>query len=258
MEIQAVPLETLQAFLVCLVRVAAMLLALPVFGSAQVPVKVRTALIVVFSLVLFPVVRPYVAGLSFTPFHVAVLALRESFVGLMMAFTARFIFSAIEMAGAVVGYQMGFAAANVFDPQNQSQTPLISQLQNVLAILVFLVFDVHHLMLRIAVESFRMLPPAKLDFSAEPISYFMELSAGIFVLGVKFSAPILAVLLLSGLVLGLMARVFPQMNVFMISFPVNIGLAFITMSLCLDMTVGLLDREFNSLSERLLNLFSLF
>jgi len=258
MEIQLFALETLQAFLVCLARVVAMLAAIPVFGSSQVPTRMRLALALAFSIFVFPLVRPYVDGIPFTPVHIALLVLRETLVGLLVAFSARFIFSAIELGGAVVGYQMGFAAANVFDPQHQEQTPLISQMQNVLAIMVFLALDIHHLLLRVTVESFRVLPPVSFGSFDEPVFFLLERAGSIFVLGVKFSAPILVVLLLSGLVLGLMARVFPQMNVFMISFPINIGLSFITMSLCLDMTAGLLNQEFQSLAETLIEMFLLF
>jgi flagellar biosynthetic protein FliR len=78
-----------------------------------------------------------------------------------------------------------------------------------------------------------------------------------FVLGVKFSAPVLAVLLLSGLVLGIMSRVFPQLNVFMLSFPLNIGLSFVVIGLTLDMVASLLGREFDALGEQFLYLFQL-
>jgi len=153
---------------------------------------------------------------------------------------------------------MGFAAANIFDPQNQSQTSLVSQLQNIIAILIFITIDAHHIFIRAIVESFHMLPPGKLDFTGEAIPYLLEMAGNIFVLGAKISAPILAVLLLSGLVLGLMARIFPQLNVFLLSFPVNIGLAFIGMSLTLDLTVALMSSEFQSLSRNILEVFQLF
>jgi flagellar biosynthetic protein FliR len=78
-----------------------------------------------------------------------------------------------------------------------------------------------------------------------------------FVLAVRFSAPILALLLLSGLVLGILARIFPQLNVFMLSFPVNIGLALLVIGLTFHMVAGLLSREFGALPERLMHLLEL-
>ncbi len=258
MEIQLIPVEQFQSYLVCTVRVAALLGALPVFSGAQIPVKVRVCLILVITLALFPVLKPFASGLDFTPLTVALLVCKEALLGILIGLMARFVFIAAEFGGTVIGYQMGFAAANIFDPQNQTQISLVSQMQNVLAILVFITIDAHHIFIRAIVESFQLLPPGQLDFTGEAIPYLLEMAGSIFVLGVKISAPVLAVLLLSGLVLGLMARIFPQLNVFLLSFPVNIGLAFIGMSLTLDLTVALLTQEFQSLSRNLFEVFQLF
>lgn len=258
MEIQLIPVDQFQSYLVCTVRVAALLGALPVFSGAQIPVKVRVCLILIITLALFPVLKPFSEGLDFRPLTVALLVCKEALLGILIGLLARFIFIAAEFGGTIIGYQMGFAAANIFDPQNQTQISLVSQMQNVIAILVFITIDAHHIFIRAIVESFHMLPPGKLDFTGEAIPYLLEMAGNIFILGAKISAPILAVLLLSGLVLGLMARIFPQLNVFMLSFPVNIGLAFIAMSLTLDLTVSLMNREFQSLSRNILDVFQLF
>ncbi len=77
--------------------------------------------------------------------------------------------------------------------------------------------------------------PGQLDLSGEAVPYLMKLASHMFTIGVQFSAPVLAVLLLSGLILGILARVFPQLNVFLISFPINIGTAFIVIALTLSM-----------------------
>jgi flagellar biosynthetic protein FliR len=152
---------------------------------------------------------------------------------------------------------MGFAAANVFDPQNQHQISLIAQFQNVLAILIFLALDIHHIFFQAIVASYDALPPGLLDLSGGAVAFLLQLSGNIFILGVKFSAPVLAVLLLSGLVLGILSRVFPQLNVFMLSFPLNIGLAFMGIGLTLGLSTMLLGREFNAIREQLQHLFRL-
>jgi flagellar biosynthetic protein FliR len=119
----------------------------------------------------------------------------------------------------------------------------------VFAILVFLVLDVHHIFLEVLVDSYRILPPGLLDFSSEAVPFIMELTGNMFVLAIRFSAPVLAVLLLSGLVLGILARVFPQLNVFLLSFPINIGMAFIIIGLTMNLVVALLSREFFALPD---------
>jgi flagellar biosynthetic protein FliR len=174
-----------------------------------------------------------------------------------MGLIARLIFTAVEFGGTIIGYQMGFAAANVFDPQNERQISLISQMQNVFAILIFLAIDGHHIFLRTAVESFHLLPPGGIDLSGDAIPFLIELSSHMFVLAVQFSAPVLAVLLLSGLILGILARTFPQGNVFLLSFPLNIAISFAVIALTLSLVSIVLRREFDNLADHFFTMLSL-
>jgi len=248
--------ESFQKFLICTARIAALVGSMPVFSGAQTPMRFKAALAIAVSLVVFPLVLPLLPNLVFEPFSLGILLAKEVLLGVMVGFMARLIFTAVEFGGTIIGYQMGFAAANVFDPQNQRQNSLMSQFQNVFAIMIFLAVNGHHMLLRAMIESFRMLPPGAEDFGHDAIFHLMELTSRMFVLGVKFSAPILAVLLLSGLILGIMARVFPQLNVFMLSYPINIGLAFLVMGLTLNFVADLLKREFFLLGGQILELFN--
>ncbi len=202
------------------------------------------------ALVLFPVMEPTMVSVSLKPVNFLLLILTEVMLGGMIALIARMIFTAVEYGGTVIGYQMGFAAANIFDPQNERQLPLISQFQNVFATLIFLAVDGHHVFFQVAAESYKILPPGAFNISGEAIPYLLILSSRIFFLGIQFSAPILAVLLLSGLILGILARVFPQLNVFLLSFPLNIGLSFTVIGLTLPLVTILLRREFDDLANR--------
>lgn len=249
-----IDIESFQLFLVCLARMAAMMGTLPVFGSGTAPARVRLGLTMLLSLLIFPVVKPLIPSPDFSIVALAVLMASEGLLGLMVGFTAQLVFTAVELGGSIIGYKMGFAAANVFDPQNQRQIELISQYQNIVAILIFLVLDVHHLFIRAIVKSYELLPPGGIDVGGEAIPFLMSLAGHMFSLGIQFSAPVLAVLILSGLVLGILARVFPQLNVFMLSFPLNIGIGFLVMGLTLSMVFLLLEREFGALAERILHL----
>ncbi len=206
------------------------------------------------SLLLFPILSLDLPTVSFNPVAFLLLIINETILGLLIGLMSRLVFTAIEFGGTIIGYQMGFAAANVFDPQHQSQISLISQFQNVFAILIFLAIDGHHLFIKIAARSYQLLPPGNLNLSGEAIPFLMELTSRMFELGLQFSAPVLVVLLLSGLILGILARVFPQLNVFLLSFPLNIGISFIVIALTLDMITSLLRREFDALGERIITI----
>jgi len=251
-DIQLIPVEQFQTFLVVTSRVAGFIGAIPVLSGAQTPGKVKTGLVFATSLVLFPMMADAVPKTDFSPVPFLLLIISELLLGLLLGLVARLIFTAVEFGATVIGYQMGFAAANVFDPQSKRQVALISQFQNVFAILIFLAINGHFIFFQTAVMSYDLLPPGQLNLTGEAVPYLMELASHMFEIGVQFSAPVLAVLLLSGLILGILARVFPQLNVFLLSFPINIGTAFIVMALTLGMVSTLIRREFDTLGERII------
>ena len=257
MEIPAFSLITLQGFLICLVRVGSMVGSMPVFSGGQVPMQIKVGLVFLTSMIVFPVVQEFLPGNELAPLSLLLLIFGEAALGLMVGFLAQLIFMAAEFGGSIIGYQMGFAAANVFDPANQRQVALISQFQSVIAILLFLALDVHHLFFEAIVASFSVLQPGSFSFSGDVVPELMNFANHCFILAIKLAAPILALLILSNLTLGIMARVFPQMNVFMLAFPLNIGISFLVMGLTMSVVAGLLQQEFSLLEERFLQLFSL-
>jgi len=249
-DFQTIPINEFQIFLICLSRVAGFIGAVPVLLAAQTPPQLKAGLVFMTALLLFPVMEPSIPPVSFQPGTFLLLMLSEVLLGSLIGLVARMVFTAVEFGGTVIGYQMGFAAANIFDPSGERQLALISQFQNVFAILIFLAIDGHHVFFQVAAQSYEILPPGVFNISGDAIPYLITLSSRIFILGIQFSAPVLAVLLLSGLILGILARVFPQLNVFLLSFPLNIGISFTVIGLTLPLVTILLRREFDDLGER--------
>ncbi len=257
MEPFLVPIEQFQRFLLCLARVIALIAAIPAFAGTGISAQSKVMLAFLTALVLFPAMAPYTPQTDFTLTSFGLLIVNEVLIGVLIGLTAQLVFTAITFGGTVIGYQMGFAAANIFDPQTTQQLSLMSQFINVLALLAFLALNGHHYFFRLIVESYAVLPPGLLDFSAGAVDELMRLTSRMFVLGVKFSAPILALLLIANIVLGILARVFPQLNVFMLSFPINIGISFVVIGLTLGVMFSVLRREFDTMAQNLLNLLHL-
>lgn len=258
MDLPFIPLHQLQNYLLCLARVLALIAAIPVFAGIQMTAQVKIGLAVMTSLLLFPAMLPYTPQTPLSMPAFGLLIINEVLLGVMVGLVAQMILAAVSFGGTVIGYQMGFAAANIFDPQTTQQLSLMSQFVNVLALLAFLSLDIHHYFFRMLVESYQVFPPGLLDFTDGAVQELMRLGGQVFVLGVKFSAPVLALLLLTNIVLGILARVFPQLNVFMLSFPLNIGIALLVMGLTLGATFAVLRREFDTMIEHILNLLALF
>jgi flagellar biosynthesis protein FliR len=257
MDLPIIPLQQFQDFLLCLARVIALVTAIPAFSGSQIAGRLKVGLAVATSLLLFPAMTPYTPKVTFTLTGFGLLIVNEVLLGVMIGLVSQMIIAAINFGGTVIGYQMGFAAANIFDPQTTQQLSLMSQFVNILALLAFLSLDVHHFYFRAIVESYVLLPPGPLDFSQGAVQELMRLAGTMFVLGVKFSAPILALLLITNLVLGILARTFPQLNVFMLSFPLNIGISFLVIGLTLGATFSILRREFDTMGENIFNILQL-
>ena len=252
-----VPVEQFQSFLLCLARVIALIAAIPAFAGSGISAQSKVILAFTTALLLFPAMAPHTPRVAFNLTSFGLLIVNEVLIGVLIGLVAQLVFTAITFGGTVIGYQMGFAAANIFDPQTTQQLSLMSQFINVLALLAFLAMNGHHYFFRLIVESYVLLPPGLLDFSAGAVDELMRMTSHMFVLGVKFSAPILALLLIANTVLGILARVFPQLNVFMLSFPINIGISFIVIGLTLNGMFSVLRREFDTMGEGLINLLQM-
>ena len=255
MELPLIPWDTWQSFLLCFIRVIALIGSMPVFSGSQSPVKVRAGLAFMLAVLIFPVVKSYVPQSSMEPVGLMLLMAQETLFGVILGFIARLILISVQFGGTVIGYQMGFAQANILDPQSQQQVPLLGQFLNVVAVLVFLAVNGHHVFLRALVRSYDVLPPGGLDFSGQTIPYVMELTGDMFVLGLKLVAPIMVVLMLSMFALGIMSRLMPQLNVLMLSFPLKIGLGVFLLGVGMNVIVAILGQEFHDLTHRFLQLF---
>lgn len=223
----------IQLFLLIFLRIMAIVFSAPMFDSRTIPLLFKVGLALAASFFLLSVLkispRPYFDNV----FQLIIGIAGEILMGLTIGFTIRLLFTAVELAGQLAGYQMGLAIANVFDPLTSAQVPTVAQLENIIAMLIFLVTDAHHLVLRAMVDSFRIVPLMGFHFNKSLMALLSNLTGGMFVTAVKIAAPVMVALLLTSLTLGLVARVVPQMNVFIVAMPLKIiiGLFFIGVSL---------------------------
>lgn len=257
MDLEALLSQQWPAFVLCFMRVAAIIGSMPVLSGGQTPARVRAGLALLLAVVIFPAVAGTIPEIEFTPVRILVLGSQEVLLGLMLGFIGRLLFLAAQFGGTILGFQMGFAAANILDPQSQQQIQLMSQFQNVLASLVFLAVDGHHVFLRSLTRSFEIIPPGSVFMLQSAVQNMMAMTGEMFVLGLQLTAPIYVILILSDFILGIMSRIFPQLNAFMLKFPINIGVAFIFLGLSTEFIVSILVSEFHGLTPRIATFFEL-
>jgi flagellar biosynthesis protein FliR len=232
------------------IRVLALFSALPLLGQRSVPVRVRVGLaflIVVAAQASLPAM-PQVALDSPLAF---MLVAQNVLIGLTLGFAVRVVFAAVEFAGELIGLQMGLNYAGFFDPSTGGQATAPSRFFGTIVGLLFIVINGHLLVIAAVVQSFHAFPVAP-----EPFAFLRALQpqvwgSEVFALGLWIALPLIGMLLFVNLVLGVISRVAPQMNVFAIGFPVTLGVGLLGMLLTLPM----MQAPFTMALERMLSHF---
>mgnify|MGYP001342174066 CR=1 FL=1 len=238
--------EHFEAFVFVLLRVSAMVVTIPVISEGTVPIRMKAGLSIFIAIIIFPLV---VGQIPVTRnYHIVQLIffmIGEVIIGVTIGFVSRLVFSAIQMAGNVIGLEMGFSIANVIDPMSTEQVSIVTQLKYLIAMLVFLTVNAHHLFFQAIIQSYSAVKPLSFHFSGQLMGLIFEASKEMFVIALKIAAPITAVMIFANVSLGIMARTVPQMNIFIVGFPLQISLGLIflglTAPLFVRMTVGALS-----------------
>ena len=209
------------AVLFPLLRVLGLMTAAPVLSSRSVPVRARVAIAVSVALIAAMVLPPPPADAHLGTQQGWLLAAREVGIGLAIGFVARMIFAAFEIAGELIGLQMGLSYAGFFDPF-AGQSNAIGRVVNNFAMLTFVSMNGPLVLMSAVLQSFKVFPAAtaQLDWGRfDPIGLGGEL----FATALTIALPFIMLLLFLNAVLGVISRVAPQLNVFAIGFPVTIG-----------------------------------
>ncbi len=215
------PPGSLEAFSLYLARTSALVIASPLFGTGTGFSGYRVGLIVAVSFVL------YSAGgvpLDHSPEVVeyGCLVLRELLIGLFLAFVLQAVMVSVRVAGEMIGTEMGFNMASLMDPTTGINTPIITQFYEVFFFLGFLAVNGHHLLLKALQHSFERAPVGLLSLSGDLAWGAQALFAQTFGAGIAFAAPVLVLLFMTTLLVSLLARMVPQLNVMDVGFSARI------------------------------------
>ena len=250
-----ITVEQIETFIFILLRVSSIVVTMPIIGNRTVPARVKGGLSLMIVFLLFPFIKLHIPSPDILP-----LALRmagEVMIGITIGFAGRLVFAGVQLAGQLAGFQMGFAIVNVFDPMTSAQVSIIAQFQYLLAMLVFLAVDGHHLFLHAITESYRIVPAFGFHFSGELTQSIMGFSKDMFVVAIKTGAPVIAMLLMISIGFGLIARTVPQINILIVGFPVKIAVGLICIGLALPVFVRMVGGIFLDFGEKLNMLFHL-
>lgn len=217
-----------------LIRVLALFSALPVLGQRMVPMRVRIGLsflIVVAAQASLPAM-PVVALDS--PLAV-MLIVQNLLVGLTLGFSVRIVITAVEFAGEIIGLQMGLNFAGFFDPASGGQATANSRFFGTIVAFLFIAINGHLVVVAAVVQSFHAFPVSDEPFAMLRTLQPQRWGAEVFSIGLWIALPLIGMLLFVNLVLGIISRVAPQMNVFAIGFPITLSVGLLGVFLTLPM-----------------------
>ena len=212
------------AFIFPLARILALLSAAPPYNSGSLPRRARLILGLAITLAIAPGLDNLPAIAPASGIGLLVMA-EQMLIGYAMGFSLRLVFSAIDLAGTVFSTQMGLGFATSYDPMSTSQTPVVSEMIGILALLMFMAIGGHLMVLSTLAQSFRALPIGVLPGSASWAN-LANAVAIVFSAGLLLALPIITALLITNTALGILGRVSPQLNLIVIGFPVTIALGF--------------------------------
>jgi flagellar biosynthesis protein FliR len=235
--------DQFKVFLLILIRISVVLYLFPVFSSTMIPGPVKAGLSMVMALVLFPAITVNPSLFPRNVPELLILAVSELFVGMVLALTIRLFLSAVELAGGLIGVQMGFSIINVLDPQTGSQVDIIGQIGSLVVMTVFLALNGHHALIEGLVESFRIVEIGRISFHKGLLLLVLSQVADMFVIGVKMGAPAIVALLFTNAGFGITAKFVPQMNILMAAFPVQIVVGLTFLGLLLPI-IAIMVREY--------------
>ena len=230
----------LAAFIFPLARILALVASAPVIGNKQVPARVKVGLSMLITFLIAPTLN-IPADIEASSGPGLFILLQQILVGLAMGFSMRLVFTAIEMAGDIMGMQMGLGFASFYDPVNSTQSQVVAQFLGIIAALAFLSMNGHLYMLSTLSESFQAFP-ISINLPAANAMHTLALWGGsIFSNALRLSLPLIAALLITNLALGILTRSAPQLNIFAIGFPITLVVGFAALLLTLPYLAPLLE-----------------
>lgn len=206
-------------------RIVTILFFLPIFGDNNIPSRVRVLIALTMGFCIWPVVEKNLVSFSgfvqWSPLSLGFATLREVFFGFSIGFASKLLTFAASIASNIVGVNMGFQTATLFSPQTGTQESSFTSLKVWLITVLILAFNIHHIFIAGIVKSFTTIPFAPTADPNNLINIVMQTVTVSFEIGIRIAAPLILIQLLTMVALGLLNRALPQLNAFVISFPLS-------------------------------------
>ncbi|MBG78039.1 MAG: flagellar biosynthetic protein FliR [Alphaproteobacteria bacterium] len=222
------------AFILTFVRLGSAFMIMPGLGDSFVPERIRLWTALSISFVLMPITADYLPAEMPSTFGLVVLVFLEFLIGLFFGTIARIFMMATDTAGMVISTMSGLGSAQVFNPSLATQGSLVGAFLSITGVTLLFTADLHHLLIAGALDSYQTFPVQEVPDLGSMAEFVAKVVSASFAIGVKMSAPFIVLTLLMYVGMGVLSRVMPQVQVFMLALPLQVLLSVILMGLSLS------------------------
>jgi flagellar biosynthesis protein FliR len=237
-----VDIAHIEFFVLIFIRLVSAFAVLPIFRNAAFPTMTKAGLAGLMALLLMPTLQAQMPPPSGTVLDFVNLGVRETACGILLGFAGQTLFFAVEICGQLLGFQAGFSMVSAIDPNTETESTVLTQIYNLMAMMVFLSIDGHHMLLKALSQSLHTIPVGGLMVDGRLSQWGITTISTILADGIRMAAPLMMTLLLTDIGLGILTRVAPTLNVFVLGFPLKIGITLVVVS----MTMGVVASIFTS------------
>jgi len=244
---QFLEVEVFKVFILAFVRFTGLLVTAPVLGSANFPARAKVALAILAGILVTPTIPALEQGIPSEPIPFAMYGVGELLIGMIIGFAMTIVFAAIQVGGQIMDMQTGFGLINVFNPALETQVPIFGFFFFILAALYLLALDGHHLMIRALAHTFDRIPLGGFVIRPQLLADVSTMGSLMFYDGLIIAAPIAGAMMLAYASLGFVGRLVPQVNLFVVGFPLTIAIGLLLVAFVIQVYLVILQGMYNDM-----------
>ncbi len=239
-------LQNFELFLLILVRITGFLYTAPFFSLRNVPVKVKSGMSIFLTAILYyavPLTMPeYIGVIGF-----AILVVKEAIAGALMGLFANVAYHILAFSGQIIDMEIGFSMVNELDPTSNIQTTITANLYGYLIMLMMIITDLHHFILQALVDSFQVIGIGNAVIRPDMYQLMLTFIIDYFVIAFRIVLPVFASIMLVNTVLAILAKVAPQMNMFVIGMQLKVFIGLAVLMLIIGLVPAIADAIYNEM-----------
>jgi flagellar biosynthetic protein FliR len=245
-----VTIENFEFYLLILVRITGFIFTAPFFSFKNVPMRIKVGLSIFMAAILFYTV-PYDAPEYIGVIGFAVLVVKEVLAGAIMGLFANIAYSIIAFAGQLIDMEMGFSMVNQLDPITNIETTITANLYGYLVLLMMIITNLHHYFVRAIIDSFQVIAIGNVNFNPGMYQLMSHFITQYFIIGFRIILPVYASILVVNTILAILAKVAPQMNMFVVGMQVKVIVGLIVLAMIIELIPSVADFIFNEMTTML-------